>query len=274
MIPNGWRGELALRYERRGARTVLAERQHAGPLLVQKPFYPEGEGVCHGIVLHPPGGIVGGDELVLNVTVDADANALLTTPGATKWYRSAGREARQSMRFHVKRGATLEWLPQQAITFDRALGRTESEVSVDESGCYIGWELLCLGRTASGERLRGGRMLTSMRVMRATEPLWLERASIEGGSRLLDSPTGLAGQPISGTLLAVAREIPPALVATCRAVPPAAGRAGITRLPGLLVARYLGDRAEAAHDYFVRLWQVLRPALLGREAQPPRIWRT
>jgi len=271
---HGWRGQLALRYERRGARTVLAQRQHVGPLLVQKPFYPEGERVCHGIVLHPPGGIVGGDELGLDVTVDSEANALLTTPGATKWYRSAGAQALQSLRFHVQSGASLEWLPQPTIVFDHVLGCAESEIVIDESGCYIGWELLCLGRTAAGEKMRAGRMLTSMRVMRAGKPLWLEHALIDGGSRLLDSPTGLGGQPISGTLLAVACEIGPELVSACRAVRPVAGRAGVTRLPGLIVARYLGDQAEAAHDYFVHLWQVLRPALLGWEAISPRIWRT
>ena len=274
MRSQGWRGKLGLRYERRGARTVLAQRQHSGPLLVQKPFYPEGERVCHGIVLHPPGGVVGGDELELEVTVDADANALLTTPGATKWYRSAGAQARQSMRFRVQCGASLEWLPQPAIAFDRVLGRADSEVVVDESGCYIGWEILCLGRTAAGEQMRSGRLLTSMRIMRAAEPLWLEHASIEGGSRLLVSPVGLAGQPINGTLLAVSREIGPVLLGACRAVQPVAGRTGVTCLPGLIIARYLGDHAEAAHDYFVRLWRVLRPALLGWEAQPPRIWRT
>ena len=134
--------------------------------------------------------------------------------------------------------------------------------------------MLCLGRTASGERLRAGRWLTATHVLRAGVPLWIERAAIEGGSRLLDSPVGLDGQPISGTLVAVARDIASDLVAACRSIDPVSGRGAVTRLPGLIVARYLGDRAEAAFDYFVRLWEVLRPALLAREAAPPRIWRT
>ena len=270
----GWRAELALRYERRGTRTVLAARRHAGPMLVQKAFYPEGEDVCHGIVLHPPGGIVGGDQLTLDVAVGPQARALLTTPGATKWYRSAGAEARLSVRFHVAPGAALEWLPQPTIAFDRMLGRSDCAIEVDEEGCYIGWELLCLGRTASGERLREGRFLTSTQVARAGVPLWIERAAIEGGSRLLDSPVGLDGHPISGTLVAVARRMPPDLIAACKAVRPGHGRCGVTRLPGLIVARYLGDRAEAAFGYFVDLWKILRPALLDRDAAPPRIWRT
>ena len=270
----GWRAELALRYERRGERTVLAERHHAGPMLVQKPLYPEGDQVCHGIVLHPPGGIVGGDELSLHVNVCGDAHALLTTPGASKWYRSAGEEARQSVRFEVAAGASLEWLPQPAIAFDGTLGRTECAVSMEENGCFIGWDVLCLGRTASGERLRSGGLSTTTRVTRAGTPLWIERGAIAGGSRLLDSPVGFDGHPISGTLLAVAPAIGTDVIAACRRIEPACGRGGVTRLPGVLIARYLGDRADAAFAYFVRLWEVLRPALMKRAAVPPRIWRT
>jgi urease accessory protein len=273
-FPTGWRAELALRYERRGTRTVLAERRHSGPMLVQKALYPESEEVCHGIVLHPPGGIVGGDELTLHVALGPQASALLTTPGAAKWYRSAGSEARQRVRFEVASSASLEWLPQPTIAFDRTLGRSQYEIAIDADGRYIGWEVLCLGRTASGERLRAGSWLTATQVTRAGTPLWMERAAIEGSSRLLDSPLGLDGQPISGTLIAVARDIRAEAVAACRSIVPVCGRGAVTRLPGLMVARYLGDRAEAAFGYFVRLWEVLRPALLDREAAPPRIWRT
>jgi urease accessory protein len=270
----GWRGKLVLRYERRVKRTVLAERRHLGPILVQRPFYPEGEEICHGIVLHPPGGIVGGDELELEASVLPDAAVLLTTPGATKWYRSAGLHARQRLKFEVMSGASLEWLPQPTIAFDRALGRAETEIALDATGRYIGWELLCLGRTAAGERFREGRMQMSVKVLRSGEPLWLERACIDGGSRLLDSPVGLAGQPVTGTLLAASPAVDAVLVKACRVVQPSAGRSAVTRLPGLIVARYLGAEAEPGHDYFVRLWRVLRPALLGRTAEPPRIWRT
>jgi urease accessory protein len=270
----GWRAKLSLRYERRSERTVLAERRHAGPMLVQKALYPEGEQVCHGIVLHPPGGIVGGDELALNVAVGARASALLTTPGATKWYRSSGSEAHQSVRFHVARGGSLEWLPQPAIVFDGALGANACEISVDEDACYIGWDVWCLGRTASGERLRAGRMTTRTQIDCGSVPLFLERAAIEGGSRLLDSPVGLNGQPISGTLGAVVPRIESDVVTACRSIKPSYGHGGVTRLPRVIVARYLGDRAEAAFAYFVSLWEVLRPALLARVAASPRIWRT
>jgi urease accessory protein len=271
---HGWRGELHLEYERRGERTLLSRRRHAGPVLVQKALYPEGESVCHGIVLHPPGGYVGGDRIALRVRAGAGAHALLTTPGAGKWYRSAGAEAEQALRFEVGSGAVLEWLPQGTIVFDGALARADTRVDLAPDGSYLGWEIVCLGRTAAGERFDQGRLLMSTELRRGGDPLWLERGRIDGGSRLLASPAGLAGEPVHGTLLAAAPSVDAVPMVACREVRPASGRGAITRLPGLALARYLGPRADDAQEYFARLWQVLRPALTGRAACPPRIWRT
>lgn len=269
-----WQAELELRYERRGLRTVLAARRHCGPLVVQKALYPEGDAVCHGIVLHPPGGIVGGDELRLQVAIGADAAALLTTPGAAKWYRSTGATAHQHMRVDLQAGASLEWLPHPSIAFRGARGHIETEVHLEPSATYIGWEFVCLGRSAAGERFEHGSLSTGMHVTCAGEPLWRERARIEGGTRLLESAAGLGGHTVTGTLVAVSTSIAAADVAPCRAIAPRAGRGAVTRLPGLLVARYLGDHSEAGHDYFARIWHVLRPRLIGRTAITPRIWRT
>src|SRR5712664_2890683 len=114
-LAEAWRAQLHLRFARAGNKTVLLERTSDGPLVVQKPLYPEGEAVCHAIVVHPPGGIAGGDELDLRVSAATGSHALLTTPGAGKWYRSAGPLARQSLQFDVS--GTLEWLPRETIVF-------------------------------------------------------------------------------------------------------------------------------------------------------------
>ncbi len=273
-LTTGWRAELALGFERRGARSVLAARRHDGPLEVQKPLYPEGEGVCHAIVLHPPGGIAGGDELEISARVGEGAHALLTTPGAGKWYRSAGAWARQSIGFEVARGACLEWLPQETIVFDGALAEMRTEVRLERGARFIGWEILCLGRTGSGERFARGACRLATGIERDGGMLWHERGRIEGGSAMLDSPAGLGGQPVAGTLLAAAPSIDDSVLAACRELHPAAGEGAVTRLPGLLVARYVGASSEPARNWFIALWRVLRPALLGREAIEPRIWRT
>jgi len=270
----GWRAALALGYERRGARTVLATRRHDGPLVVQKPLYPEGDAICHTIVVHPPGGIAGGDALSLDVAVGRQAHALLSTPGAARWYRTAGPWATQRLAFDVAPAAVLEWLPQETIVFDAALAAFSSEVHLAEDARYIGWEVLCLGRTGSGERFARGACRLSNAIRRGGRLLWIERGTIEGGGAILDSSAGLRGQPVCGTLIAAAPEIDDALLVACRRLAPTRGEGAVTRLPEVLVARYLGDSSESARRYFAALWSVLRPALVGIEATEPRIWRT
>lgn len=268
-----WRAELTLDFEQRGGKTVLAARRHEGPLVVQKPLYPEGEAVCHAIVVHPPAGIAGGDELELAARAGEGAYALLTTPGAGKWYRSGGPWARQSLTFTAGKGSCLEWLPQETIVFDGALADLRTEVQLAADARFIGWEVLCLGRTGAGERYTRGECRLRTVVTRENRPLWQERGCLAGGGAVMDAPAGLGGKPVCGTLYAAA-ELGPNEVAACRAVAPVTGAAAVTLLPGVLLARYLGDSSEAAKRYFVELWRLLRPAIGGRSAVEPRIWRT
>jgi urease accessory protein len=265
-LASAWRAQLKLEFRNAGKKTVLAQRRAEGPLAVQKPLYPEGAEVCHAIVVHPPGGIAGGDDLQIDVKADTDCAALLTTPGAGKWYRSAGPWARQKLSFEV--GGTLEWLPRETIVFDGALADLECEVRLRGAARYLGWEIVCLGRTGSGEHFSRGKLRLHARIVRDESLLWTERGEIEGGGALMRSPLGLAGQSVFGTLVAAAPAFDAALVSGCRS------HAAVTVLPGLLVARYLGDSAEEAFQRFTAVWSLLRPALLGRAAQELRIWRT
>jgi urease accessory protein len=267
----GWKAQLAVEYRRHGGRTVLASRCHDGPLVVQKPFYPEGEAVCHTIVVHPPGGIAGGDQLRLSAAVGEGAAALLTTPGAAKWYRSEGVRALQHVSFEVH--GSLEWLPQETIVYSGALAAMQTDVRLARNASYLAWEILCLGRTGSGERFLAGQAALATRIWRDGTLLWNERGEVDAGGALLQSPAGLSGRTVCGTLLA-AGGIDAATLASCRSAQPVAGEAAVSRLPGLVVARYLGDSSEAAKRYFAKLWTILRPALLQREAVAPRIWNT
>jgi len=269
-----WRADLALDYEWRAARTVLAGRRHDGPLVVQKPFYPEGDEVCHSIIVHPPAGIAGGDELRLTASAGVRARALLTTPGAGKWYRSAGPWARQRLVFDVAAAASLEWLPQETIVFDGARADMATEVQLQGDAGFIGWEVLCLGRTASAERFDNGECRTRTRIYRDGRLLWLERGVLAGGEDALNATAVLAGQPIVGTLIAAAPVLTSEALIACRKPVPESGEAAVSLLPGLLVARYLGASSEAAKRYFIALWRVLRPTVVGRAAHEPRIWRT
>jgi len=275
-IEAGWIARLNLGFERRADDTILVHRSHLGPLRVQKPLYPEGPGVCHTLLLHPPAGIAGGDDLEIVAAVAEQAHVLLTTPGAGKWYRSAGSWAAQRLNFEVGTGAMLEWLPQESIVFDGALANMQTRVSLAENANFIGWEVLCLGRRASGENFSTGAMNLSTRIERAGKPIWLERGMLEGDSRLLQSSAGFAGYSVSATLLAVGDGLDTELLAACRKPVPAEQGAlhGLTLLPDVLVARYLGHSAEAARAWMTALWFLLRPAMAGCEGLMPRIWNT
>lgn len=278
-LPTAWQARLDLGFERRHgerAETILARRAHQGPLRVQKPLYPEGPELCHAIVLHPPAGVCGGDRLHIDVTVCDNAQALLTTPGAGKWYRSAGATAEQNVIIKVGAGGTAEWLPQESIVFASANARMRTTVDLDDGARYIGVETLCFGRRASGETFDRGtlRLATDIRV--DGRPLWHERGIIDGGAPLMDSPIGLAGFSVCSTVLAAGRDIDAEMLSACRAAasPEAGAQVGVTAMPQLFVGRYLGHSAEAARSWFVALWETLRPAFIGRPAAVPRIWNT
>jgi len=272
--PGGWEARLDLTFERDDARTVLATRKHVGPLRVQKALYPEGPEVCQAIIVHPPGGIVGGDSLSIGIDVGALAHAQLTTPGAAKWYRSAGPRAGAVTTLRIHEGALLEWLPQETMLFDGARASIALSVELARESRYIGWDITCLGRTASGERYASGDLRQSTEISRDGSLLFCERAAIDGGSRLLQSGAILKGAAVFGTLVAVGAPVTDEMLAGCRAVRCNTGEGAVTRLPEVFVARYRGDSASAARTYFATLWCLLRPHIAGRDAVTPRIWNT
>jgi len=257
-----WKASLSLHFARGDNKTVLQKKQSDGPLVVQKPLYPEGPEVCHAIVVHPPGGIAGGDELLLQAKADRDTSVLLTTPGAGKWYRTAGPWAKQKLAFDVE--GTLEWLPRETIVFNGARAGLECTVNLGPQANFIGWEVLCFGRRGSGERFDKGELRTTTRVLREGKLLFYENGRVDGGGRMMKSAAGLGGKSVFGTMLA-----------TCslEKLKPEENMA-VTQLPGLLVARYLGDSGEEALEGFAQLWSSIRPAVAGRAAVKPRIWST
>ena len=149
---SGWQAMLDLRFgHRAGQGSVLSHARHSGPLRVQKPLHPEGPGICHAVLLHPPGGVAGGDQLQIDVTVEPGAHALLTTPGATRWYKSQGRPAAQRVRLRVEEGAILEWLPQENMLFAGADATMALDLDLAPGARAIGWDAVVLGRYGAGE---------------------------------------------------------------------------------------------------------------------------
>jgi urease accessory protein len=244
---------------------------HSGPLRVQKALYPEGAGICHAIVVHPPGGVVGGDCLAIDAEAGEGSHAFLTTPGAAKWYRANGRVSRQDVRILAGAGAAFEWMPQETIFFDDASVALDHEVDLAPGARYIGSEILCFGRRASGEAFRRGVIRQRTRIRCAGKLIWWEQGAIAGAGPAMHSRFGLAGASVCATLIGVGAPVPPALMAAMRAIDPALG---LSQVKSVFVARYLGDDSEAARQAIFKVWQALRPHLLGCEAPLPRIWNT
>jgi urease accessory protein len=270
---NGWRARLELGFAKRADRTVLAHRRHSGPLTVQKPFYPEPSGTCHVYLLHPPGGVAGGDSLELDISVADGAHALLTTPAAGKFYRSDGRQALWRQRFKAESGSTLEWLPQETIVFDGSRAELCSRVDVETGARFIGWETVCLGRPAARESFLLGHYRQRLEIWHEERPLLIERSLFQGGDRLLSAAWGMQECPVGATLFAWPADSQ-TLEQLRVQVPEDAGLFGATLIDGLLVCRYLGSQAEHARRALIVAWRVLRPRLLGLPACEPRIWNT
>jgi urease accessory protein len=269
----GWCARLALDFQHNGHRSVLKRCRHSGPLRVQRAFYPDADETCHVYILHPPGGVVGGDSLHFNGQLDCDSQVLLTTPAAGKFYRSAGPSAIQTHQLTVQPGAAVEWLPQETIVFDGAKLAMTTRLDLHGDARAIGWEIICLGRPAAHEVFTHGSCRLGLEIYRDGQALLIEHSVWQGGSALLNAPWGLNGQSVCGTFFATVHDS--ALSARLRdaiqVLPPA--RFATTQLQGdLLLCRYLGPSSAEARDVFARVWALLRPDLLHKPATPPRIW--
>jgi len=283
----GWKAELNLGFaqqKKQSGKTILVSRSQSGPLTVQRPFYPEGD-VCHLYLLHPPGGVVGGDELHINVTLNNRANALLTTPGATKFYRSAtfknkGKLAHQVQILNVSDKCSLEWFPQENIFFDETHTHLSTCIKLEKSASFIGWEINCYGRPASNDPFKKGIVKTRLELYRDDKPTILDGLLINNTDALLSS-SSLNSYPCFGTLIAT--DVTQVLLDKIRehiAENEASSsdenhvKIGITRIDDILIARCLGEYSEQISTKLKQIWSILRPEVLKREACHPRIWST
>lgn len=310
---SGWRGNLQLAYAHHHNKTQLTHAQVQAPLKVQRPFYPEGPEVCHTIVLHTAGGMVGGDDLSQTIHLSPHAHALITTAAASKVYRNKvidtpskesfqtspsnsdlpqsplktgtlsrisplfkGRVARQTIHIQIERDAYLEWLPQETIVFNGAIYRQDLRVELAPGASWLGWEITRFGRSARGERFLQGEWRSHTEVWQQGRPLWIDRQWLPGGEELVNSPHGLAGKPIVASLVWVGQTVPPEIVEQARMLWNAEehqGEAGVTQLTSGLLCRYRGSSTSEVRNWFTEVWQLLRLSFLGCPVTKPRVWQ-
>lgn len=257
------------------ARSALVMNRHQGPIMVQKALYPEGPGVCHAVVLHPPAGVAAGDHLHIDVRVEQGAHAVLATPSATRWYKSGGVAALQQVRFSVASGATLEWLPEENLFYEHVKAKQTTVIEAEPGARVIAWDAFMLGRTARGEHWHDGEVSLSSRLSLGGKLVYLERGLFRGADQDMDGPAGLQGMRCGATLLAlgagvsqllceeIASKLPyqPELMAGCSQIE-----------PGLIMMRVLGREAASVRQLLHEIWTTIRPAVTGVAAKPLRLW--
>jgi urease accessory protein len=274
-LPSHWSGQLELWFEAQGGKTQLVRRRHIGPLVVQRPFHPEPDGTCHVYLLHPPGGVADGDELDTKIYVGAAARVLLTTPGAAKFYKSEHRGGDQCLLIDIGKNSICEYLPQETILFNGATARISTRITLSENATYVGWDFICFGRPAAGEKFTNGRFTQMTEVVVGEKPVWVERLNISGGSALLHARYGLSDQPIMGTMLYVGH-MRDDLAERIRNSINADGDVSwsVSQLENVIVCRYLGPKVSLGKELFSRVWDVLRTTCQSKSAVRPRIWAT
>lgn len=272
-----WHAQLALHYERQGSRTV-ARHRHQGPLRILQSLYPEGEAVCHNVLVHPPSGLVGGDVLDIDIRLDGGTHGLVTTPGATRFYRCEGEAAIQRTRVRVADGARLEWLPMETLCYSGCRAENRLTLSLAPGAQALGWDICALGLPEAGQPFVAGSLLQHLEV----EGGWLERGHIAAtDTRLMDSPLGLAGQRCTATLFfAAGAPIDAALreraLESARELIEAhalRAQAGATSPdPSVLVVRALAPVVEPAMQLLKSVRNAWRAGLWNLAPNPPRTW--
>jgi urease accessory protein len=269
-VHSGWRAALRLEFATQGSRTVLARRSHEGPLVVQRAFYPEGD-VCHIYIVHPPGGVVGGDVLELKTHAADGSHVLITTPAATKFYRSNRRVAHQTQDIELD-AATFEWLPQETILFPDSYASIATRARLTKRSRFIGWEIVCYGRPASDMPYASGRTRQDFEIWVDDAPVVLDHLRVDGASATMSAPFGLAGHTVLGTMFAFPAD--DALVALARSVTTEGVVSACTKVDGVLVCRAAGAHADRVRHVLAAVWRAIRPTIANRPAVPPRIWST
>ena len=263
MNDSAWQGELDLvltqhpshqSHIHNSHKTVLSHSRAIAPYRVQRAF-ENPDGSCQVVMLHTAGGMVSGDRLVAKIRVEARAQALLTTAAAGKIYRSTGKQTQQRTHITVGTDARLEWLPQENIIFDGAEFRQSLHIDLAEGATALIWEVTRLGRTAQGERFVQGDWRSQTEVYRQGKPLWIDRQWLPASEALWQSPHGLAGQPIVGTIAWVGQAVTPEQLQHIRDAAQVNFGAdqnwGLTRLPEGIVGRYRGNSSQAVRQGFL-----------------------
>lgn len=279
MKPQGfeaWQGAVDLHYEYADAKTRLVKVWHQAPLKVQRPFYPEGPDICHTVLIHTAGGMVGGDRLKYRLTVAPQAHAVMTTAAASKIYGTQVKLTEQVINLDIAENASVEWLPQETILFNQAQFKQTLKVNLAPHAGWLGWDIYRFGRTARGERFVEGQWRSQTEVWRGGVPLWIDRQWLPASPSILDHPHGLNQCPVVGTFAWIGKEVDRDFVQQLRALwmqLGLSGEVGVTRVQEGVICRYRGQSTAEVRQWFTQVWHLVRFYALGQPACPVRVWQ-
>jgi urease accessory protein len=289
VIKSQWLASLELQLGRSSIGTQLTRTKRCGPLTIQKAFYPEGRDCAHLYLLHPPAGIVSGDELRIGIDVQQNAHSLVTTPGANRFYRARTDlsigcpKQTQITQINLQAGAKCEHFPLETLVYNQANGVNNVEVRLSDSSAYCGWDMTCLGLPSSNQDFSAGRFTQLNTLYRDDILIYHDKVLIEPENNIQHHAAGLAGNTVFGTFIAyapsdqVSDQQRTLLIEQLRAVVEehsASSLISITDIRQLLVMRYLGQQAHQCKSLFIELWKLIRPLYIEKQGVQPRIWFT
>ncbi|WP_026793388.1 MULTISPECIES: urease accessory protein UreD [Planktothrix] len=274
--PSQWQGILELDYQKINNSTQLVKAYSQAPLKIQRSFYPEGQEICHSIILHTAGGMVGGDRLSQTINLQPETQVLLTTPAASKIYRSSGETAQNTINIEIQEQAYLEFIPREMIIFNGAIFSQNLRVNLDPNACYLGWEITRFGRTARGEIFNQGQWKSCTEIWQNGCPVWIDRQGFIANEEILNNPHGLGGKPVIATLTWVGQPVSEDIVKNIRQLwsqRETSSQAGVTQLISGLLCRYRGNSTQEVINWFTDVWQLLRQNYTGKSIVKPRVWQ-
>lgn len=290
---SAWQANLSLTFIQKNGGTVLAKAVRKGPLSVQKAFYPEDKTCAHIYLLHPPAGIVSGDELHISIDIETKAHALVTTPGANRFYRARENisigdpQQYQHAKIMLKHLSICENFPLETIVYPGADATNQLDIRLEPSSCFIGWDITCLGLVSSQKPFTHGQFTQLNRVFIEDKLIFHDRIHICGSKPVMQHIAGLNCCSVFATMIAYApidrvneneqRDLIERLRANLsqqETITEASQKVSITQIRQLLVVRYLGSHAEECKALFILLWQLMRPHYIGKPGIVPRIWHT
>jgi urease accessory protein len=282
-IPKRWDASLCLEFTKipQSSKTILSKRDHFGPLLIQKSLYPEGDEVCHAVILHPPAGIAGGDHLKIDIRTHPQAKAVVTTPGATKWYKSNGLLSSQQTKLSVASGGHLDFLPQENIYFNASNAHNLIDIQLGEGASMIGWDIAQLGRTASGEIWSDAHLRNELQLSVNDRSFWVDSSILDSGDSLMGGSPKLGPYSVMGTMWFCGNQVSEELLEQVRdsllwsdTLRVGATRINLPQKNGLIIVRAISSEVEYLKDCFIQMWLRYRLEVSGIPPLPLRLWKT